>query len=182
MLRMATADSSQQFGSSQFTVSSRVVECCNVPAVAVTVMVEVTGGGEVDFPLPHPVSRLAHPTLTASSKSRSKRRRFFNPKQHAATASAAPGNSVLPCRTAAAVEEVATFIVVVEAAVPDGVTVEGEKTHDAPEGNPEQLKVTGAPNPFTGVTEIVVVPLSPALIVRDAGELPTAKSCGRLMV
>jgi len=37
---------------------------------------------------------------------------------------------------------------VVTAAVPDAVTLAGEKLQDAPEGNPEQLKVVAELNPF----------------------------------
>ena len=65
---------------------------------------------------------------------------------------------------------------VVEATPPDGVTVWGEKLHDAPEGNPEQLNETVELNPCSGVTETVVVPLCPAVTVSDAGEAATVKS------
>jgi hypothetical protein len=72
---------------------------------------------------------------------------------------------------------------VVEAAEPDGVTVAGEKLHDAPEGNPEQLNETAELNPFRGATEILVVPFCPAVTLSDAGEATTEKSgAGRLMV
>ena len=77
----------------------------------------------------------------------------------------------------------AVRVSVVETAVPDGVTVAGEKLHDVPESNPEQLNETAVLNPFSGMTEIVVVPLCPAVTVRDAGEAVTEKSGpDRLMV
>jgi hypothetical protein len=56
------------------------------------------------------------------------------------------------------VAEVA-IVSVVEADAPEGVTVAGEKLHDAPVGSPEQVKETPELNPFAAVTEIAVVPL-----------------------
>jgi hypothetical protein len=83
---------------------------------------------------------------------------------------------------AASVVEVVT-VRVVEATPPDGITVAGEKLHDAPEGNPEQLNETVAANEFCGVTKTVVVPLCPAVTARDPGETATEKlGVGRIMV
>lgn len=65
---------------------------------------------------------------------------------------------------------------VVETDAPDGVTVAGEKLHDAPGGNPEQLNETAESNPFSGVTEVEIEPLCPAATVSDEGEAPTEKS------
>jgi hypothetical protein len=66
------------------------------------------------------------------------------------------------------------------------MTVDGEKLHDAPVGNPEQLNDTGAANEFCGATKIVVVPLCPGVTLTDAGETATVKlgvaTCVRLMV
>lgn len=71
---------------------------------------------------------------------------------------------------------------VVEAAAPEGATVAGEKLHDAPAGNPElQISNTDELKLFTGVIDIVVVALCPAITVNDAGEAATVKS-GRLTV
>jgi hypothetical protein len=70
----------------------------------------------------------------------------------------------------------AVSVSVVEAAVADGVTVAGEKLHDVPESNPEQLNETTELNPFSGVTEIVAVPPCPAAIVSDDGETAAEKS------
>jgi hypothetical protein len=71
----------------------------------------------------------------------------------------------------------------VEATVPDGVTVDGEKLHDVPASNPEQPNKTVELNPFSGVTVIVVDPLWPAVTVMEAGVAVTEKSStGRLMV
>jgi hypothetical protein len=58
---------------------------------------------------------------------------------------------------------------------PEGVTVAGEKVHDAHEGNPEQVREVSAANPFCGVTSTVVVPLVPAATASDAGETATEK-------
>ena len=76
------------------------------------------------------------------------------------------------------VAEVATVRVV--DVVPGGVTVEGEKLHDAPVGRPEQANETAESNPFEGVTETVVVPLLPAFTVREAGEAAMEKP-GRMV-
>jgi len=65
---------------------------------------------------------------------------------------------------------------VVDAAVPDGVTVAGAKLHVAPTGRPEQVNETAESNPFTGVTVIVAVPAAPEVTVSDAGEAATVKS------
>lgn len=120
--------------------------------------------------------------LAASKSSKRKRRRFLQPMQQSATANAEPGKIGLePWRRAAVAEDVATVSVV--DVVPGGVTVCGEKLHDAPAGNPdEQLNDTGESNPYSGVTVIVVVPLCPTVTVSDAGEGATEKSEGMVYV
>ena len=57
-----------------------------------------------------------------------------------------------------AVVEADTVNVVVAAAPPDGVTVEGIKLQVTPAGSPEQLKLVAPAKPFCGVTEMVTVP------------------------
>ena len=90
----------------QFTVSANVAVLLSVPEVPVTVTVEVTGC----VPPPHPPST---PNPAAPTASISNRRRFLNPKQQIATASAAPGNSAPePRRISAVVEAVLTVNVV----------------------------------------------------------------------
>ena len=77
------------------------------------------------------------------------------------------------------------IVSVVEAAAPDGVTVAGEKLHNAPEGSPEQANETVELNPLRGATEIAVVPLCPEFRLNDTGEADTEKSGkagGELMV
>ena len=76
----------------------------------------------------------------------------------------------------------AVRVSVVETVVPDGVTVAGEKLHDVPASNPEQLNETLEVNPFSGVIAILAFPFCPAITVRDAGDAVTEKSGGRLMV
>lgn len=111
------------------------------------------------------------------------RRRFFQPKKHTARASIAPGNAGRESRRTELTAAGADTVKVVDAAEPDGVTVAGEKLHDAPEGKPEQAKETAAPNPFCGVTDTAVVPLCPAVIETEEGEIATEKSgAGRSMV
>jgi hypothetical protein len=168
-------------------VRENVVECDSDPDVAVTVTVEVTGVDPEPPPLPpppppQPLNRLRPTTLTVSRRSICKRHRFFQPKQHSATASAAAGNSWRWLRArAGVVEEVAT-VSVVEAAAPDGVTVAGEKLHDAPAGKPEQANVTLELNPPSSCTVMVVVPLCPAWTETDAGLIATVKSGGMVYV
>lgn len=83
---------------------------------------------------------------------------------------------------AAEAAAVVTVSVVVEAAVPEGVTVAGKKLHDAPEGNPEQANETAEANPPCGVTETVAVPLLPAETLSAVGVAATEKSGGMLMM
>jgi hypothetical protein len=59
------------------------------------------------------------------------------------------------------------MVTVVETGPPEGVTVAGEKLHEAPTGKPEQLNDTAALNPFTGVSEIDSEALCPAANVTD---------------
>jgi hypothetical protein len=97
-------------------------------------------------------------------------------------ANAVPGSHRFEGRRSAAfVAEVAT-VRVVGAATTYGVTVAGEKLHDAPEGRPEQANETAALNPFAGTTATVVVPLSPAITVIAAGVAAMEKSGGKLTV
>ena len=70
----------------------------------------------------------------------------------------------------------AVNVSVVEAVVPDGVTVAGEKLHDVPAGKPEQLKDTDELNPFCGVTRIALASLCPGTTVSEAGEAAIEKS------
>ncbi len=174
-------------GSRQFTVSEKVVELCCEPDVASTVTVDVEDG-EADDPsieklLLQPLTRPNPIRLTASS-STGKQRRFFQPKQHKTAPSAVKGNNGCPPWRRAALAVVAVVTVsVVEAAAPEGVTVAGEKLHDAPEGSPEQLNETGEANPPCGVAVVIAVPLCPAGTVSAAGETATENPCaGRLMV
>jgi hypothetical protein len=103
--------------------------------------------------------------------------------QQSATARAEPGSHGRDSRWSAAelAEVVTVSVVEVE---PGGVTVVGEKPHEAPTGNPdEQLGETAELNPLSTVIVTVVVPLCPAVTVTDVGEAATEKSGGgRLMV
>ena len=57
---------------------------------------------------------------------------------------------------------------VLAAAVPFGVTVAGEKLHEASLGRPEHAKLTAALKPLTGVTDRPIVPLCPGVMLRLA--------------
>lgn len=77
-------------------------------------------------------------------------------------------------RTAAVTDGIVT-VSAVEATAPSGVTVAGEKLHEAPSGSPEQLNETAEAKPFSGITETVVVPLYPSIMSSEAGYIATAK-------
>jgi hypothetical protein len=62
------------------------------------------------------------------------------------------------------------MVTVVETGPPEGMTVAGEKVHDAPVGNPEQLNDTAALNPLRGVTEMDTEALCPGATVRDVAD------------
>jgi hypothetical protein len=156
------------------TVRTNVVVCWSVPAVAVTVIVFVTGGGgELDAEL-HPTSRLSA-KAAISSVVRKPRRRPADPKQQNASSSAATG-SRLPC---AALVAIVDSVSVVVATPPEGVTVLGWKLQLVPEGSPEHANETCEENPFCGVIETVTLPGDPVEIVMDEGEALTEKSTGR---
>jgi hypothetical protein len=160
----------------QFTVSVKVVVFVSDPEVALTVTVDETGGGvdiAEELP-PQPLSRLSPTTLTASNNSICKRRRFLHPRQHSATANIDPGSSGRPLLWSSAVVESVDTVSVVEV-VPGGITVVGEKLHDAPAGNPEQLNETAELNPYSGVTVMVVLPFCPAVTVNSPGEAAMEK-------
>lgn len=113
--------------------------------------------------------------MAPASTSICKARRFRQPKQQRESASAEPGSNALEPEREAACIGVVVIVSVDEAIEPAGVTVDGEKVHDAHEGNPAQVREVSAANPFCGVTRTVVVPLAPAATARDAGETLTEK-------
>ena len=84
--------------------------------------------------------------LTIRSRSISKRRRFFKPKQHRIAASVAVGKSALLLRCRAAVVAAVAIVSVVEVVV-GGVTVCGEKLHDAPVGSPRATERNSGTEP-----------------------------------
>lgn len=145
----------------QFVVSEKVVVCCSEPDAAITVTVDVVEVGPEPLPAEPPQPLRSTPPMTAvsSSRERIKRRRFFRPKRQNITASAEPGKSRLRPRSTVAVAAEVETVSIVEIAVPTGVTVDGEKLHDAPVGSPEQLNETAELNPFSGATEIDVATL-----------------------
>ena len=140
----------------QFTVREMVAVCCRVPEVAVTVIVEVTGWvmppplppePEPELPPPQPMSRPSPIVQTARIDRVCRRRIFLKPRQNRTAASAVGNRGCRLLRRAAVVVEVA-IVSVVGADAPEGLTVAGEKLHEAPEGRPEQLKETAELKPF----------------------------------
>ena len=66
--------------------------------------------------------------------------------------------------------------------VPGGYTFAGEKLHEAPAGNPEQANVTAEANPPCGDTEMVAVPLPPAVTENEPGDPAMEKSGGTTLM
>ena len=138
------------------------------------------------LPPPHPLSRL-RPSATVASISNARTLcRLLQPtQQHRMVDNTIPypgnGRTVLE-RALLAVEDAETVSAVVTAAAPDGVTVDGEKLHDVPDGCPEHEKETWASKPFCGVTVTVAAPLWPEAMVNADGEMETVKLGGRLIV
>lgn len=160
-----------------------------MPAVAVTVTVEITGGGVDDppplLPLPHPLNRLSATATMAKKRNGRMLRRFLKPtKQHKMVESANPalGNSWMAVGRTLLAEADAERVSVVVAAAPDGVTVAGEKVQEVPDGCPEHVKETWDEKPFCGVTVTVAVPLEPEAMVNADGEIAMVKDGGKLMV
>ena len=106
------------------------------------------------------------------------RRRFFRLIQKNATArvTAAPGKSGVEMRGPALALAETEIVSLVAAAAPEGATVSGEKPHDAPACNPEQVKETAALKPFCGVMVTVAAPLWPDATVKAVGAMATEKS------
>jgi hypothetical protein len=123
---------------------------------------------------PQPVQRPI-PITAKASTSACNPRRFRQPKQQREAANTEVGNSGLEFESEALRSGAVVIVSVDEATAPEGVTVAGEKEHDAHEGSPEQDRLASAANPFCGVTITVVVPLSPAVTARDAGNTSTEK-------
>ena len=164
-------------GLRQFTVIEMVEVCCNEPDVAVTVIVEVVAlRAEINAAPPQPFIVHSPIPLAASSTITNRRRRFLNPKQKSATARTDPGNRGPDAGWIAAAVVEAFNVSIDEAGAPGGVTVGGEKLHEVPEGNPEQVNETAELNPLTGETETMLELLCPAITVNDVGELAMEKS------
>ena len=94
---------------------------------------------------------------------------------------AAGNGRVVPGRTLPAEADSETVSVVVMAE-PDGVTVDGEKLHDALVGWPVHAKDVWAAKPVCGVIVTVADPFWPDAILMDDGEIEIVKVGCRLMV
>ena len=152
-----------------------VVVTCIGPLVAIIVIVDIVTFAAAGRSLaPQPLHTLS-PNAASASISICKPRRFFLPKRQSPNASAEAGNQGVRLRCKAAVDVDVVIVRAVEAARPAGVTVAGEKLHDAPEGKPAQLNVIGAENEFWGVTMTVTVAPCPAVRESELGEAATKK-------
>jgi hypothetical protein len=110
------------------TVRKKLVEWLSDPADAVTLMVDVTDCGVVGGtyeapPLPHPLSKLRPAALVTIQRQICKCHRLFKPIQKSTTASADSGNTGLEFAWEVALAAEVVIVSVVEAAVPEGVTV-----------------------------------------------------------
>ena len=138
--------------------------CWRVPAVAVMVTIEVTGGGVEPLPpIPLPPHPETNPTPVKASNSsmNCSRRCLLRPKKHRAVASAVTGKKGRDLGRKAEDCALAEMLSWVFAAVPEGVTVVGLKEHVAPTGSPEHAKLTAVLNPYCGVTVRVTIPCPP---------------------
>ena len=138
------------------TVSETVAVCSIEPEVAVTVIVEVTGVGPPPpllLPPPSPPQAAIPPSpriAIAIMQTLRTAPRILQLSRNSDDTTIAPGKNGPGLRFKASVSPV--MVSVVEAEVPDGVTVEGLKAQEAPLGNPLQAKFTVELKPFWGVT------------------------------
>ena len=102
-----------------------------------------------------------------SGKNLSHFRCRFQPRQPTSAASAAPGSKGFDLL--AEVTGTVTVICVVVDAVADGVTVWGEKAHEAAIGTFQHVKAICWLYPFTGVTVMIALTLLPAATVSAVG-------------
>lgn len=102
--------------------------------------------------------------------------RFFLPKRHRTKANAVRGKNGRDFAGEAADCALIAIVSWVVAASPDGVTVSWSKEHVAPLGRPEQVKVTGELNPFSGVTVSMSAAWPPELTVSEGSETLRTKS------
>jgi len=125
------------------SVRDKVTECCNVPDIAVIVTIDVVEAGDgVLWDLPQPIESISPDDTTAQTASVLALRRRIRRMQQSVAASVVSGSSngkVLSAEAIIGVSETVSFVAI---AIPEGVTVEGEKLHDAPVGSPEQLNET----------------------------------------
>jgi hypothetical protein len=124
----------------------------------------------------------ANPNPISSNRIQTEPRFLRHPAQQTIVAKASPGTILNGRLERAALLAAVAIVSVVAAALPVGVTVAGANVHVAPAGNPVQLNVTAALNPFAGVTEMLAVALCPAVTVSAAGEAATAKSGGATLI
>ncbi len=158
--------------------------CCCVsdPDVPVTVTVDVV---ECDPSPPLPLLRRrrqrAASVLCTLWPASATAALCGEPSQHTARASVGAGqNGIRSGLTNAAVDGAVTVNLLVTA-LPEGVTFGGLNEHEAPVGNPEQLKLTAALNPFCGVTVSVSAPCPPADIVITDEDALKVKLAGKLI-
>ncbi len=136
------------------------------------------------MPPPHPLSRLRPSATIATSDKIWMLRHFSLPIPNKAAARTTPetGNSGPELRESTLAVADAETVSAVVIAAPDGVTVDGEKLHDVPDGSPEHEKEVWASKRFCGVMVTVAVPLEPDAMVSAEGEMEMVKLGGRLMV
>jgi hypothetical protein len=146
---------------------------CREPSVATTLTVdELTG--EIG-PAPQPMHNPNPSAAASAAETRRSPRRFLQPKQQNAAASDPPGPNGLDLPGRVLVVFEAVTVSVDETGAPAGVTLVGEKVHEVPEGNPEQLNETVEAYPFSGVTCTEAEALCPLATVIDAGETTMEK-------
>lgn len=130
-------------------------------------------------PLPDPPHALSEnrPTVTATMKSENNcGHRFLKPNQPRASATEVTGTKGIRAGPLLLTFELVATVKVVEIDAPPGVTVEGEKLHDAPAGSPEHANDTAWLNPLSGAMLTWVVAVPPPVTVKEVGDSVSVKS------
>lgn len=164
------------------TCKVKEVDGCWTPSVATTATVDTSPEVGDTRLAPHPVQSATPPAMPANSCSCAPRR-FFRLKQQSPKARLGAGMLEFERRGSNAASFWAVTIKAVEAVVPAGTTVAGEKLHVVPAGKPEQLNETLPAKPLPGMIKTLVKLACPRLTVTELVESLTAKvGEGRLIV
>jgi len=144
--------------------------------VAVTITLDVTG-----LLPPHAEIRgISMIAIAGTIKNRTPRRRLQITRQSDSSANLSGDKIRRPRKTAVCVPS--SIVIVVVSGNIQGLTLEGLKLHDAPDGRPEHENVIAELKPFCGLRVRVTMPDSPEWILIYEGEAERAKVGGTMMI